>query len=243
MTTQTDLFSHFEDLPREQGRLARTISYLITAIALAFLLLPVSAAFAHNSANNFSASDWSVLEAKTDWQCVPYARKISGISIYGDAHTWWGKADGRYARGNAPMVGAVMALRPHGKMQLGHVAMVSKILDNRNILLNHANWSQINGSRGQVERDVLARDVSKNNDWSEVKIWYTPIGHLGKTRYPLYGFIYPMTPAEITPGQITQGKNPASVIAQNNIAQNNAQAAQYPASDDPIAELLEDLQL
>ena len=32
-------------------------------------------------------------------QCVPYARQVSGIRIFGDAHTWWGQAEGRYARG------------------------------------------------------------------------------------------------------------------------------------------------
>ena len=30
-------------------------------------------------------------------QCVPYARDVSGIQIYGDAHTWWDQAQGRYA--------------------------------------------------------------------------------------------------------------------------------------------------
>ena len=41
-------------------------------------------------------------------QCVPYARQVSGIHIYGDAHSWWGKANGKYARGSMPRVGAVM---------------------------------------------------------------------------------------------------------------------------------------
>ena len=29
-------------------------------------------------------------------QCVPYARDVTGIDIYGDAHTWWQQAAGRY---------------------------------------------------------------------------------------------------------------------------------------------------
>ena len=38
-------------------------------------------------------------------QCVPYARQVSGIQIRGDAHTWWGQAEGRYAKGRLPRVG------------------------------------------------------------------------------------------------------------------------------------------
>jgi len=124
-------------------------------------------------------------------QCVPYARELSGIQIYGDAHTWWKQAKGRYHRGDMPVEGAVMALKSHGKMRLGHVAYVSKVIDNRNILLSHSNWSPINGRRGQIENNVAAVDVSRNNDWSRVKIWYAPIGALGKTAYPVNGFIYP----------------------------------------------------
>src|SRR5688572_2935203 len=57
-------------------------------------------------------------------QCVPYARQVSGVQIYGDAWTWWSQAAGRYARGFAPRVGAVMSFKPHGNMRLGHVAAV-----------------------------------------------------------------------------------------------------------------------
>jgi surface antigen len=124
-------------------------------------------------------------------QCVPYARQVSGIQIYGDAHSWWQQADGRYAKGQRPAPGAVMAFKPHRAMQLGHVAAVSKVIDSRRVLLDHANWSPINGRKGQIERDVLAEDVSAANDWSEVRVWYTPIGGLGTTRYPVHGFIYP----------------------------------------------------
>ncbi len=128
--------------------------------------------------------------AESYLQCVPYARQLSGIQIYGDAHTWWKQAKGRYQTGETPQEGAVLSLKSHGKMRLGHVAYVSKVLDNRNILLSHANWSPINGRRGQIERNVAAIDVSKNNDWSRVKIWYAPIDGLGKTAYPVNGFIY-----------------------------------------------------
>ena len=132
-------------------------------------------------------------------QCVPYARQVSGIQIYGDAHSWWHQAEGKYQRGQRPAVGAVMAFKPYRSMQLGHVATVAKVIDKRRVLLDHANWSPIDGRKGQIERNVLAEDVSAANDWSEVRVWYTPIGALGTTRYPVHGFIYPQGRA---PGEL-----------------------------------------
>tara|TARA_A100001391_G_scaffold66729_3_gene42429 strand:+ start:14607 stop:15311 length:705 start_codon:yes stop_codon:yes gene_type:complete len=123
-------------------------------------------------------------------QCVPYAREVSGINIYGDAHTWWGQAEGRYARGHTPRIGAVMAFEPYRNMTLGHVAAVSRIVDARTVLLRHANWSEINGRRGQIEDNVRAVDVSPNNDWSEVRVWYGTTNSLGTTHWPVAGFIY-----------------------------------------------------
>lgn len=128
-------------------------------------------------------------------QCVPYARQVTGVRIFGDAHTWWSQAEGRYARGFKPRVGAVMAFRPHGNSRLGHVAAVSRIVDSRTVLIRHANWSPINGRRGQIEDNVRAIDVSPNNDWSEVRVWYAPLGALGGTHWPLHGFIYNDKPA------------------------------------------------
>jgi len=127
-------------------------------------------------------------------QCVPYARQVSGIQIHGDAWTWWNQAEGKYARGERPKVGAVMAFKPYGKMELGHVAAVSRIIDSRTVLLRHANWSLINGRRGQIEDNVEAVDVSPENDWSEVRVWFAPIEGLGGTHWPVQGFIYPAKP-------------------------------------------------
>jgi surface antigen len=124
-------------------------------------------------------------------QCVPYARALSGVTIYGDAHTWWGQADGKYDRGDDPKVGAVLAFRPHGNMRLGHVAAVREIVDDRTIIISHANWSTIGGVRGHIEEDVRAVDVSQDNDWSEVRVWYTPNEAMGGTEWPAHGFIYP----------------------------------------------------
>lgn len=123
-------------------------------------------------------------------ECVPYARQLSGIQIYGDAHTWWGQAKGRYATGHAPKVGAVMAMDAYAGSQLGHVATVSKVVDSRTILVSHANWSPIEGQRGRIEKNVTVLDVSPANDWSEVRVWYAPIHNLGNTHWPVSGFIY-----------------------------------------------------
>ncbi|MEH3039924.1 MAG: CHAP domain-containing protein [Sphingomonas paucimobilis] len=120
------------------------------------------------------------------WQCAPYAREISGVEIFGNAHTWWGQAAGKYERGHAPKEGAVLSFAATSRMRLGHVAMVSKVVSDREVLLTHANWSR----RGGIERDVRAIDVSSAGDWSEVKVWYGPVGGLGTSAYPANGFIY-----------------------------------------------------
>ena len=120
------------------------------------------------------------------WQCAPFARMISGISIRGNANTWWSQAAGRYLRGSLPKVGAVLAFEATRRMRVGHVAMVSKIVSAREVLLTHANWS----SRGGVEHDVRAVDVSAAGDWSKVRVWYGPQGGLGTSSYPVKGFIY-----------------------------------------------------
>lgn len=129
-------------------------------------------------------------------QCVPFAREVSGVDIHGNANTWWGQAAGRYDRGQQPQVGAVMTFKAVRSMPVGHVAMVSRIVSDREVLLTHANWSR----RGGIERDVRAVDVSAAGDWSEVRVWFAGSGDLGTTRYPLAGFIY-------------AGKAPAAPVA------------------------------
>lgn len=120
------------------------------------------------------------------WQCVTFARKISGIDIHGNANTWWSQAKGRYDRGHDPKVGAVLAFAASGRMRMGHVAMVSKVVSDHEVLVTHANWSH----PGQVETNVRVVDVSDAGDWSRVKVWYAPQGGLGTTVYPTKGFIY-----------------------------------------------------
>lgn len=126
-------------------------------------------------------------------QCVPFAREVSGIEIRGNANTWWGQAAGRYERGHVPVEGAVMAFKSTRGMPIGHVAMVSRVVSDREVLLTHANWSR----RGGIERDVRAIDVSPAGDWSAVRVWYAGNGDLGTSSYPLAGFIYPDKAPEV----------------------------------------------
>jgi len=124
------------------------------------------------------------------WECVPFARLVSGIQIFGDAYTWWNQAVGRYQTGYTPKLGAVLCFKPNGKMRLGHVAVVSQVVTDRVIQITHANWSPIDGSRGQIEKNVTVIDVSAAGDWSLVKVWYDPTRDIGSSTYPTYGIIY-----------------------------------------------------
>jgi len=128
------------------------------------------------------------------WQCAPFARLLSGIQLFGRAAAWWTQAEGRYDRGNAPRVGSVLSFKSIGKMAAGHVAMVSQIVSERVIRVTHANWSPINGRRGQVEENVEVTDVSPGNDWSQVRVYYAPLKGLGTSSYPTNGFIYATSP-------------------------------------------------
>lgn len=123
-------------------------------------------------------------------ECVPFARAASGIQIYGDAWTWWDQARGRYARGNRPKVGAVIVFARTARLPLGHVAVVSRIVEPRVVMVTHANWSRLNGARGHAEQDVTLFDVSERGDWSIVKVWFRDSAGLGSSRYPVNGFIY-----------------------------------------------------
>lgn len=132
----------------------------------------------------------SAQAASARLQCAEFARLFSGIQIFGDAATWWRLAVGKYARGFTPETGSVLVFKASGIMAKGHVAVVSHVLTDRIIQVTHANWSVIDGHRGQVEKDVTVVDVSPTGDWSQVKVWYDPNHNLGTTIYPTYGFVY-----------------------------------------------------
>lgn len=124
-------------------------------------------------------------------QCVPYAREHSGISIRGDAWTWWSSAAGVYDRGHAPRLGAVVVFKKHGSMRHGHVAVVTQVLGSRQVMVDHANWApRRGGHRGQISRNMAVVDVSPRNDWTEVRVWNLSTQDYGTRVYPTYGFIY-----------------------------------------------------
>jgi len=138
-------------------------------------------------------------------QCVPYAREVSHIELTGNAFLWWAEAAGRYARGNTPQEGAVLNFRAIGRMPLGHVAVVTSVIDSRTILVTQANWIP-----GTITNDVTMEDVSANNDWSEVQVELGDSSKWGAP-YPTYGFIY---------------NQPDTVIASNT----NTQVAEAPTT-------------
>ncbi|MFM6854589.1 MAG: CHAP domain-containing protein [Sphingopyxis sp.] len=146
-------------------------------------------------------------------QCVPFARMESGIQLMGNARDWWAQANGRYDRGQTPRAGAVMAFAPTRAMPIGHVAVVSRIISDREVLLTHANWSPINGRRGQIERNVRAVDVSAAGDWSQVRVWYAPIRDLGLRVNPIRGFIYPAHAATSTVAAASPAQNTTPALA------------------------------
>jgi hypothetical protein len=116
--------------------------------------------------------------------CVPFARSASGIELKGNAVNWWDAASGVYARGSAPETGSVLNFRAIGRMRLGHVAVVTEVVNSREVEIDHANWSG-----GGVSRGIPVIDVSENNDWSEVRVGLGHGAGFGSV-YPTYGFIY-----------------------------------------------------
>jgi surface antigen len=121
--------------------------------------------------------------------CVPFARAATGIALKGNAANWWDAAAGVYERGSQPEVGSVLNFRATGHMRLGHVAVVTNVLGEREVEIDHANWSGPGASKGGVSRGIRVQDVSPGNDWSAVRV---ALGHTGDygSVYPTYGFIY-----------------------------------------------------
>ncbi|MEJ0045989.1 MAG: CHAP domain-containing protein [Rhodospirillales bacterium] len=117
-------------------------------------------------------------------QCVAFAKQDAGIVLPGNARDWWANAAGVYQRGARPEPGSVLAFAANGRMPLGHVAVVSAVVDSRTISIDQAHWN----SRG-VTRDIEVKDVSEENDWSAVRVQLAHAGSFGSI-YPTRGFIY-----------------------------------------------------
>lgn len=120
-------------------------------------------------------------------QCVPFARAVSGIELKGNAVNWWEAAAGVYDRGNRPEPGSVLNFRANGGMRLGHVAVVRRIINDREIEVDHANWAW--SGKSNISRGVAVIDVSERNDWTAVRVELGHSNAFGHT-YSTYGFIY-----------------------------------------------------
>ena len=151
----------------------------LLAVGLPLSSVPSLANPRDSFADNVRTSRWA-----GRLQCVPFARKESGIELVGNAWTWWKQASGVYQRGHAPEPGAVLAFRSNRTMRLGHVAVVSQVVNRREIEIKHANWGA-----GGIQRNVQVVDVSENNDWTAVRVALGRPGEFGSI-YPTNGFIY-----------------------------------------------------
>lgn len=135
-----------------------------------------------------------VTDARANLQCVPFAREMSGVEIYGDANTWWVRAQGRYLRSTIPASGSVLVIRGYYGPGRGHVAVVREVVSARVLRVDHANWL----NNGEISVGVPVLDVSPNNDWSQIKVWHIPGNHWGGRTYRVEGFIHPFALAALT---------------------------------------------
>ncbi|MBU6297902.1 MAG: CHAP domain-containing protein [Alphaproteobacteria bacterium] len=136
------------------------------------------------SADNIADGTPTIIKSARRIFCVEFARLHSGIAIFGDARTWWRKAKGIYAEARTPQQGAVMVFTATRKMRLGHLAVVTKIVSDREIRVDHANWA----NDGKIWLNAPVKDVSADNNWSKVRVWNTRYGVWGGV-YPVKGFV------------------------------------------------------
>lgn len=117
--------------------------------------------------------------------CVEYARMRSGLAVFGDAKHWWDRAKNIYARMSHPVEEAVMVFSGSKRLKRGHVAVVTEIVSPRQIIVDQANWE----NRGEIDHATPVLDVSRDNDWSQVRVWDMRSGTFGAHVYAISGFI------------------------------------------------------
>jgi hypothetical protein len=127
--------------------------------------------------------------------CVEYARLRSGLAVFGDAKLWWERARTLYARAAHPVEDAVMVFSGSKRLKRGHVAVVTEVVSDREIIVDHANWQ----NKREVDLGTPVLDVSPNNDWTMVRVWDIPSGQFGARTYAISGFI--------TKGLIREARN------------------------------------
>ena len=119
-----------------------------------------------------------------------YVRRATGVAISGVASTWWAKAEGKYVRSHRPKIGAVLNFAASKQMVSGHVAVVTRLIDNRTILVSHANWNLNGRAVGKIEHDVRIFDVSPSNTWGKVQVSGPREYESPAAIWPVHGFIY-----------------------------------------------------
>jgi hypothetical protein len=117
--------------------------------------------------------------------CVEYARMRSGLSVFGDARHWWERAKNLYARLPHPVEEAVMVFSGSKRLKRGHVAVVTDIINPRQIIVDQANWQ----NKGEIDHATPVLDVSAANDWSQVRVWDMRSNGFGAHVYAISGFI------------------------------------------------------
>ena len=157
---------------------------------IAHALSPTKSGHYVSKAAHFKSLRYASTRRSYGISCVPYAREVTGMEIKGNAKDWWGNAAGIYARGRMPEPGSVLSFRGTARMRLGHVAVVTKVVDARKVIVNHANWRGPGAVDGNIFIGIPVIDVSPHNDWSEVRVGLGHTGEYGGTVYPTNGFIY-----------------------------------------------------
>ena len=117
--------------------------------------------------------------------CVEYARARSGLAVFGDAKFWWSRAKNLYARMARPVEEAVIVFSGSKRLARGHVAVVTHIVSAREIRVDQANWE----NHGEIDHSTPVLDVSKKNDWSQVRVWDIRSQSFGAHVYAISGFI------------------------------------------------------
>ncbi len=104
-----------------------------------------------------------------------------------NANRWWRLAAGKYHRSKVPAPGTVMVFNGSHEDPRGHVAVVRLVKDSRTLIVDHANWY----GHGEITISNPVTDISPNNDWSQVKVWWIPGDQWGARTFSIAGFIYP----------------------------------------------------
>jgi surface antigen len=128
--------------------------------------------------------------------CVEYARLRSGLAVFGDAKLWWARAKNLYEEFAEPAVDTVMVFSGSRRIRKGHVAVVTKIVNPREVIVDQANWQ----NHGEIDHNTPVLDVSAKNDWSKVRVWDIDSSRWGARVYKLSGFIAVHAPAMATAG-------------------------------------------